>query len=191
MRRIRSIALLALLLLPSPAILADPGRFTTLFCPECWTFLAGHGTTDLRGNCAVCGKYPLELEVQTVTWFWCSRQHRWLQEACAENSRLLCCTREDSPGVVTKPGPGLLRAAYCPLHQSFDGSRMPLLEILICAKDGRPMVSAWASCRTWFWCRTESQWVAAPCPLDPVKQCCSRRQGLLLATPEPGPLADE
>ena len=199
MKKLLSIPVLTLLLLAlSPvegqsasAVPAQPSRFTSLFCPECWTYLFGHGTTDLRGNCATCGKYPLELEVQTVKWFWCARQHRWLQEECKDHARFRCCSLEDSLALVTRPGPELVRAAYCPLHRSFNGIRMPLLQIMTCAEDGRPMVSVWAARRTWFWCGMEGQWATSPCPLDPVKHCCSRKTGLLLATPEPGPLVKQ
>jgi hypothetical protein len=190
MRKLLSLSFAALLLAGAPAANASPSRFTALFCPECWTYLFGHGTTDLRGNCAACGKYPLELEVRTAKWFWCSRQHRWLTEECAEHPRQHCCALEDSLALVARPGPDLVRAAYCPLHRSFNGVRMPLLQIMTCASDGRPMVSVWAARRAWFWCELEGQWGASPCAMDPVKHCCTPRQGLLLATPEPGPLAE-
>ncbi|HLY12520.1 MAG TPA: hypothetical protein VKW04_24670 [Planctomycetota bacterium] len=189
MKKILSLTLLALLLLPASESSSKASRYTALFCPECWTYLSGHGTTDMRGNCAACGKYPLELEVQTMKWFWCSHQSRWLQEECKDSARLPGCTREDSLAVVAKPGPDLVRAAYCPLHRSFNGVRMPLVGIMTCAVDGRPMVSVWAARRTWFWCDMEGQWVGSPCPLNPVKHCCTAHEGLLLATPEPGPIA--
>jgi hypothetical protein len=191
MRKILSLSLLALLLLSGPAPSARTSRFTALFCPECWTYLFGHGTTDLRGNCAACGKYPLEIEVQEMKWFWCSRQHRWLTEECKENAERRCCTMEDALAAVEKPGPGLLRAAYCPLHRSFNGVRMPLLGILTCASDGRPMTPVWAVRHTWFWCAMEGQWIGSRCALDPVKHCCTPHEGLLVATPEPGPIAEQ
>jgi len=188
MRKTLSLTLLGLLLLlPSTAASADPSRsrFTSLFCPECWSYLFGHGTTDLKGNCAACGKYPLELEVQTMSWWWSADRHLCAQEP------LPGALREESLAAVTRPGPRLVRAFYCPEHRSFHGVRLPLLQAMVCAADSKPMVSVWASRRTWFWCQSEGVWAPAACPMNPVQKCCTPRTGLLLATPEPGPIAEE
>jgi hypothetical protein len=187
MRKILYLTFLVLLLLPAPATGADPSRsrFTSLFCPECWTYLSGQGTTDMKGNCATCGKYPLELEVRIVSWFWSPQEHLWLKNPVQG------AHREESLATLTRPGPELLRAFYCPEHRSFDGVRLPLLETTVCAADSKPMVMAWASRRTWFWCDMEGGWTLTRCPEDPIKHCCSARTGLLLATPEPGPIAGE
>jgi len=190
MRKILFLTLLSILvflLLAAPVASAVPsgGQFTSLFCPECWTYLFGHGVTDMKGNCAACGKYPLELEVRTMSWFWSPREHRWLQEP-VKNS-----TREESLAVLARPGRGIFRAFYCPEHRTFNGVRLPLLPIVVCAVDGKPMAEVQATRRTWFWCEMEGLWTATPCPMNPVQKCCTPRTGLLLATPEPGPLAEE
>jgi hypothetical protein len=193
MRRLLSLTFVSLLLLPAFSSSAAPAssRYTALFCPECWTYLYGQGSTDMKGNCAACGKYPLELEVQTMKWFWCADKHRWLQEPCAQHSHRNHCLPAESMALVAKPGPDLGRAAYCPLHQSFTAVRLPLVGVKVCAQCSRPMVSAWATRRTWFWCEHEGYWAASACPENPVLHCCTKRQGLLLATPEPGPLAEQ
>ncbi|HLY75629.1 MAG TPA: hypothetical protein VKU80_16020 [Planctomycetota bacterium] len=139
----------------------------------------------MKGNCAACGKYPLELEVQTISWSWSPKKHVWLQESVQGS------LQSESLAAVTRPGPGLVRAYYCPEHRSFTGVRLPLIQTMVCARDGKPMVAAWASHRTWFWCETNVGWALTRCPEDPAKHCCTPRTGLLLATPEPGPMAEE
>ncbi|HVR85079.1 MAG TPA: hypothetical protein VMU54_12255 [Planctomycetota bacterium] len=187
MRKLLSLTLLALLMLPAPAASADPARsrFSSLFCPECWTYLYGHGATDLKGNCAACGKYPLELEVQTMSWFWSPQKHLWLQDPMKGT------LPAESLAAVTRPGPGLSRAHYCPEHRNFKGVRLPLLQRMVCAEDGKPMVLAWASHRTWFWCEWDGGWSLTRSPEDPIKHCCTPRTGLLLATPQRGPMAGD
>jgi len=187
MRKLLSLTLLALLMLPAPAASADPARsrFSSLFCPECWTYLYGHGATDLKGNCAACGKYPLELEVQTMSWYWSPQNHLWLQDPMKGT------LPAESLAAVTRPGPGLSRAHYCPEHRNFKGVRLPLLQRMVCAEDGKPMVLAWASHRTWFWCEWDGGWSLTRSPEDPIKHCCTPRTGLLLATPQRGPMAGD
>ena len=119
-----------------------------------------------------------------MSWSWSSRQRRWLQGS-VESS-----TREESLAVVTRPGPGLFRAFYCPEHRVFNGVRLALLSTVVCAVDGKEMPEVWATRRTWF-CDMEGLWTATPCPMNPGQKCCTPRTGLLLATPEPGPLAEE
>jgi hypothetical protein len=193
MRKLLLLPLAAALLLPLAATTSplQAPSYTALFCPEEWIFLLGGGATDMKGNCAACGKYPLELEVQQQPWFWCTTQRRWLQEPCKENFLRHCDLAEESVAVVTRPGPGLLRAFYCPEHRSFNGVKLPLVGVTVCAENGKPMAWAWATSRTWFWCELEGVWAAAPCPMNPVKHCCARHEGLLLATPETGPYAQQ
>src|SRR6185295_4675785 len=131
--------------------------------------------------------YPLELEVQTMRWYWCEAKHLWLAEKCAGHQD----PGFESLATVTRSGPTLQRALYCPEHQSFTGFRLPLIQTMVCAVDQKPMTPVWATQRTWFWCESEGQWAASPYPMDPVKHCCTPRTGLLVATPEPGPLAEE
>jgi hypothetical protein len=139
----------------------------------------------MKGNCAACGKYPLELEVQTLSWFWSPGKHLWLQNPAPD------ALPTESLAAVTRPGPGLTRAYYCPEHRSFYGVRLPLLQTMVCAEDGKPMVLAWASHRTWFWCEMAGGWALTRCPEDPIKHCCTPRTGRLLAMPEPGPFAED
>lgn len=181
--------LLAVLLLPGTPGTAESSRsrFTALFCPECWSYLVGHGALDLKGNCENCGKYPLELEVQTMRWYWCEAQLRWLVEPCARHDDM----GFESLATVTRSGPTLERAAYCPEHRSFTGVALPFIKAKACPVDLKPMTAVWATRRTWFWCESEGQWAASPCPMDSMKHCCTPRTGLLVATPEPGPLAEE
>ena len=187
MMKLLRLTFLGLLLLPAPAASADASqsRFTSLFCPECWTYLFGHGATDLRGNCTACGKYPLEMEVQSQSWYWSRNEHRWTREPIPNSPR------EESLAAVTRPGPKIFQASYCPEHRSFNGVRLPLLPTVVCAVDSKPMVSVLATRRTWYWCEFEGLWASAPCPMNPVQKCCTPRTGVLLAVPEPGPLAEE
>jgi hypothetical protein len=190
MRKILYLTLAVLLILPPLAVSnASPSRFTALFCPECWTYLHGHGSVDMKGNCAACGKFPLELEVQTIRSFWCAQKHVWLQSACPRSPAERCCTGTESLAVVAKAGPKLVRAAYCPADRTFKGLRLPFIQVMACAECARPMVPVWAAKRAWYWCELEGYWAATPCPMDPVRHCCARHEGLLLATPEPGPIA--
>jgi len=192
MRKLLFLTLGALLLLSTSATPSAPARspYTTRFCPECWMYLVGPGDLTMKGDCASCGKYPLDLEVRTLQWFWCQTQHLWLKDACKENPLRRCCRPEESIAMQARPGPGLVRAFYCPEHRSFTtGVRLPLIQVLVCARCTKPMVSAWAADRAWYWCAMEGVWAATPCPMDPVKHCCAKREGRLLATPEPGPFA--
>jgi hypothetical protein len=144
----------------------------------------------MKGDCAACGKYPLELEVRNLKWYWCGTQHLWLEESCKESPLRHCCKPGESMAILARPGPELARAFYCPEHRSFSGVKLPLLQVLVCAQDGKPMVSTWAAQRAWFWCSMEGLWAAAPCPMDGAKHCCAKRGGSLLATPELGPYAN-
>src|SRR3954464_8621186 len=47
MRRIIIVAFIALLSLPSALPSAASPRYSALFCPECWTYRSGDGSTDL------------------------------------------------------------------------------------------------------------------------------------------------
>jgi len=191
MKTLLYLTLGAFLALPAMAPEETPAdtRYTALFCPECWTYLHGPGATNMMGNCAACGKYPLELEVRNMKWFWCGTQLRWLEEACPQNPLRHCCARWESMAAVTRPGPELHRTSYCPEHRSFHGVRMPLVQVMVCAQGGKPMTAAWAVHRAWYWCGTEGFWAATPCPMEKVKHCCAKYEGLLLATPETGPIA--
>lgn len=190
MRRILYPALLAFLVLPSSAQSKAP-RYSVLFCPEEWVYLVGDGATDLKGNCSACGKLPIDLEVRNRMWFWCGTLKVWLEKPCAENAARHCDVPEESIALVAGPGPNLLPAWYCPEHRSFNGVRLPLLDLMVCAENGKPMVQAWTARRAWYWCAMEGVWAAVPCPMHPLKGCCEKREGLLLSAPEPGPLAGQ
>ena len=191
MKTLLTLTLGVFMVLPSTATRETPAssRYMALFCPECWTYLYGPGSTNMMGNCAACGKYPLELEVRTMKWFWCGTQNLWLAEACNEAALRHCCTRWESMAAVTRPGPGLHRSFYCPEHRRFAGMRLPLLQLMVCPEGGKPMATAWAARRAWYWCGMEGTWAATPCPEEKVQHCCVKFEGLLLATPESGPLA--
>jgi hypothetical protein len=90
---------------------------------------------------------------------------------------------------VAGTGSNLVSTSYCPLHRTFKGYRLPVLGLMVCVDCARPMEPVQAVRRAWFWCVSEGYWAASPCPMDPVKHCCARREGLLLATPVPGPIA--
>jgi hypothetical protein len=191
MKTLLYITVAALLAMPSTATKETQGhpRYTALFCPEEWVFLVGDGATDMKGNCAACGKYPLELEVRNLPWFWCTTQRLWLEEPCKENPLRHCDTAEESIAAVTRPGPTLLHAFYCPEHRTFNGVKLPLVGVMVCPENGKPMAAVWATQRAWYWCTLEGLWAMVPCPMNPVKHCCAKSEGLLLATPELGPYA--
>ena len=188
MKTLLYITCAALLAMPSTAT-KETSRYTALFCPECWTYLYGPGSTNMMGNCAACGKYPLEMEVRNMKWFWCGSQHHWLEETCKEDPLRHCCTLWESMAAVTRPGPELARTFYCPEHRSFTGMRLPLLQVMVCTQGGKPMLTVCAARRAWYWCKMEGVWASTPCSMDKVKHCCAKYEGLLLATPEPGPIA--
>jgi len=60
---------------------------------------------------------------------------------------------------------------------------------VVCRTCARPAVQVPAVERAWYWCRTEGLWAPAACALNPVKGCCEKRGGTLLAYPEFGPMA--
>src|SRR5436190_23790214 len=81
MMKILKIALLGsvLSLAASKSLPGESTRFNALFCPECWTYLWGGGTLDMKGNCAECGKYPVELEGRSMSWWWCASSRNGTQ----------------------------------------------------------------------------------------------------------------
>ena len=191
MLKILKIALLGSLLLLGAAksLPGESSAFTALFCPECWTYLWGGGTLDMKGNCAECGKYPVELEARRLSWWWCAEEEKWGATACKQNERRHCCTEEESVAAVVGPGPGTFETWYCPEDRSFRVTRLPVLMQVVCLTCARPAVKVPAVERSWYWCRNEGLWAPAACPMNPVKGCCARRSGMLLAYPELGPLA--
>lgn len=187
MKRILRLALLGGLLLAGAAGPEGDGRsgFNVLFCPECWSYLWGAGALDMKGNCAECGRYPVEVEAQKVSWWWCSEQHRWVDAACDRG----CCTREESLATVVPAGPNVFKAWYCPDHREFRVFRLPVAMQMVCRRCARPAVRVSAVNRTWTWCRNEGLWAPAACPMNPADHCCETRTGTLLAIPDPGPIA--
>ena len=164
-------------------------RFTSQYCPECRIYLWAAGATDMKGNCAACGKYPVELEVQRATWYWCSLEKNWLRSPCAEHAARLCCAREESLAAVVPAGPELSREAYCPGDRTFAMGRLPLLGLKVCGICYRPAVNVPAARRTWFWCESEGMWATSACPMNEIRNCCAKQEVLLLAKPEFGPIA--
>ena len=136
MMKILKIALLGsvLSLAASKSLPGESTRFNALFCPECWTYLWGGGTLDMKGNCAECGKYPVELEGRSMSWWWCAEQQKWNATACEQNARKHCCTQEESIAAVVGPGPGSFETWYCPEHRAF---RVAQLQVFDDARDVR------------------------------------------------------
>src|SRR5262245_28301860 len=91
---------------PAPA-----GRFSKMFCPECWSYLGGADSVDTKRNCATCGKYPVELEVAQKSWFWCGHEGMWLEAPCKESPRERA---EESIALLVRSGPKLIPSWYCP-----------------------------------------------------------------------------
>jgi hypothetical protein len=180
----------ALLLLPAASSSARTGGlFEALFCPECWEYLWGGGSLDMKGNCAACGKYPVQLEAQTARWWWCSHELKWLKGPCDENAARHCCAREESLAVEAPLGPKVFAAWYCPAHRSFGTVELPILGIKMCGTCARPAVPVHATKRAWYWCTSEGLWGQEPCAADPTLKCCTKREGLLLVKPPAGPMA--
>jgi hypothetical protein len=168
---------------------AAPARYKTLFCPESWEYLWGPDALDLKGNCGLCGKYPVPLEAQRMSWWWCGRGNQWLRAPCGENPMKHCCAREDASAAVVASGPGVLDRWYCPADRAFAVYRLPILMRVVCRTCARPAVKVHAMERVWYWCGSDSVWALQPCPMSPVKKCCSERKGLLLVDPDFGPIA--
>ena len=191
MVKILKIALLggALLLGAAKSASGEASAFNALFCPECWTYLWGGGSLDMKGNCAECGKYPIELEAGRMSWWWCTEEQKWAATECQENARKHCCTQEESVAAVVAAGPGTFETWYCPLHREFLVMRLPMLMQVVCLSCTRPTVKVPAVERSWYWCRSEGLWAPTACPMDPVKACCAKRSGRLLAYPHSGPIA--
>ncbi|HLY74661.1 MAG TPA: hypothetical protein VKU80_11140 [Planctomycetota bacterium] len=188
-KRLLFILLTGLLLLLAASSSSKPaGSFEALFCPQCWDYLWGAGSVDLKGNCAACGKYPVALEGQTAMWWWCSSQERWLEAPCDQSAVRHCCAGEESIALVS-PGADVFWAWYCPVHRTFDGVTLPVLGIPICGTCARPAVKVQATRRAWYWCESEGVWNPSACPLDPVRKCCAKHQGILLVSPQPRPWA--
>ena len=163
--------------------------FSKMFCPDSWKYLTGPGSIDMKGNCAVCGRYPVELEVALRSWFWCSRQTLWLDSPCAESAREACCSPVENLALLAAPGTEMTSSWYCPFDQAFAAFspwRMPPA----CSLCGRAAVRAAAVNRAWFWCELEGMWGTEPCPMSAVKKCCTKYEGMLLAKPDAGPIAD-
>jgi hypothetical protein len=191
MKKILSLTLLGGLLLLGSATLApaSTGAFTTQFCPQCWEYLFGAGSLDMRGNCGVCGKYPVEIEAQQVSWWWCSLGKKWRRAPSPENWMRSCCTQEESLAMVSAPGPQVVEAWYCPAHRQFYVARIPIVMQTVCRICARPAVRVETRERAWYWCENDGVWGGTPCPLDPVRHCCAKREGTLLVRLEPGPIA--
>src|SRR5690349_19164396 len=103
----------------SSAAPAPTSRFSKMFCPECWTYLSGPGSLDLKGNCSACGKYPVELQVTLKTWVWCSGHETWRTTPCEDAVRERCCRKEESFAVLTPIGKGMIDSWYCPRDGQF------------------------------------------------------------------------
>jgi hypothetical protein len=160
--------------------------FKTLFCPECWTYLWGGGALDPKGNCAECGKYPVELETRRMSWWWCAKENRWT-EGPGDDPKGASAPEESLAVVVPKSE--VVGVWYCPGHQSFQVCRLPLIQQVVCVSCARPAVRAFGSERTWYWCKNDGLWMPTPCSPKPGKGCCEKRSGMLLAQPESGPIA--
>ena len=191
MRRIFALTLAGGLLLFSGArtAAADPARFMAFFCPECWEYLWGPDAKDIQGNCRECGKFPVRLEAQRMSWWWCVGENRWRRIPCHQNPIRRCCTQEESIGASVGLGPGVLVRWYCPADRAFTVYRLPVLMQIVCGTCARPAVEVTAVERTWTWCKTGGGWATEPCPMNPVMKCCSDRKGLLLVDPDFGPNA--
>jgi hypothetical protein len=187
MRKTFALILIGGMLLPTAAA-AAPAPFKTQFCPEEWQYLYGPGALDMKGNCGVCGRYPVELEAQAMTWNWCARKKAWLRAPCAENWMRRCCTAEESLAAVVAVADAH-EGFYCPACRDFDVYRLPILQRMVCKNCARPAVLTDVVDRAWYRCSTEGIWNTAPCARNPVEKCCTKRHGLLLAKPDPGPIA--
>ena len=191
MKKMIAMTLLGGLLLSGPAHPAPAASppFMALFCPDCWDYLWGPGAVDMKGNCGVCGKYPVEIEAQPMSWWWCGREKKWRRAPCSQNWMMRCCTGEESLAAVVAPNPKMFEAWYCPAHRSFFVYRLPILSQRVCRTCGRPAVRVDAMGWVWYCCETDGVWAPRPCPMNPVKKCCAKRDGLLLVKPEAGPMA--
>jgi hypothetical protein len=192
MKRIFALTLMGGLLLfggVSTAV-AAPARFKALFCPQCWEYLWGPDAVDKKGNCGVCGKYPVQLEAQQMSWWWCGGENRWRRAPCNENPMKRCCAQEEASTAVVEPGTGVLDRWYCPADRAFNVYRLPILMRVVCRTCARPSVEVNAMERAWYWCETDGVWAPKPCPMSPAKNCCSERKGLLVVYPNFGPIAN-
>ena len=189
MRRILTTTLAGILLLLGTAAQAPAAKASALFCPECWVFLETPGALDMKGNCAGCGKYPTELNAQKMEWFWCARGKAWHRSPCEEHWMKRCCAREEALAEIVAPGTPVFEAWYCPVHQSFVTLQIPILAQWRCRVCARPAVRVLARERAWFWCETEGIWNPAPCPMNALRNCCSKKEGFLPVQPETGPIA--
>jgi hypothetical protein len=188
MRKILNITVVGILLFlgASGPARAQRSAFATLFCPECWAYRWGGGALDLKGNCAECGKYPVELEARRVSWWWCAKEHFWRETPGKDGKG--CSVREDSLAIVV-PRSEVIDVWYCPGHQAFRVWRLPVTRQMVCVPCARPAVRTFGSERAWYWCQSDGLWAPAPCPLNPAKGCCTKRSGMLLAQPDSGPIA--
>jgi hypothetical protein len=143
----------------------------------------------MKGNCAACGKYPVELRVGVAEWWWCAREGQWRETPCADSAARSCCAREESPALAEFFGPEGFAAWYCPRDRTFRTFGLAILGTRVCANCGRPAVKVHAAKRTWFWCDSEGIWALEACSMNPVRRCCVKREGLLLAMPRSGPFA--
>jgi len=166
-----------------------PATFKALFCPECWDYVEGPGSMDMRGNCGVCGKYPVEMEANRVSWLWCEGGKKWRRTPCPESWMKRCCVQEESLAAVAAPGRGTFEAWYCPSHRQFYVFRLPILMQTVCRTCARPAVKVDAMEKAWFWCATDGLWYTEACSMNPVQKCCAKRDGTLLVRLDPGPIA--
>jgi hypothetical protein len=187
MRKMLTVGALGMLLLLGavPPATDEPAPFRTLFCPECWTYVWGGGSLDLKGNCARCGRYPLELEVRRLSWWWCSNEHHWRKVPGKNGTG---CVEEESLAVVV-PRSEAVGVGYCPGHRTFRVCRLPVTGQEVCIACFRPAVRTFGSERAWHWCRINRLWASEPCSLNEAEGCCEKRSGMLLAHPDSGPIA--
>jgi hypothetical protein len=175
-----------ILTLNSAANPAHAGHFSKLFCPECWTYLGGANSVDTKGNCAVCGKYPVELEVLQRSWYWCAHEGKWLEAPCKESPRERA---EGSFVLLVGSGPRLVSSWYCPRDRKFGAVPLKGLAVRACVSCGGATVQVPAVQKAWYWCALEGVWAPEPCPMNLVKKCCTKFEGVLLAAHDPGPIA--
>jgi len=192
MRRVFALSFVGGLLLcfcGAGAPAAAPARLKIPFCPDCWQYLWVPEGLDAKGNCVACGKYPVELEADLVSWFWCARGNKWLRAPCNKNPLKRCCTQKETSAALVTSGPEVIDRWYCPADRTFAVCSVPILMRFICKNCARPAVEVTAIERTWYWCETDGVWAPEACRMSPVKKCCSEHQGLLLVSPDFGPIS--
>lgn len=129
---------------------------TEPYCPNCRRFCGEEA-------CAQCGRSPVQMQVLSRSFFYCTRHEAWHEGMpCSDQRSLDCCTQRRAYA-VRAPKKRLQKGLYCPGCAAFSGAEWPTDAHGVCHGCGRQTVEVYGLDRMWMWCGGHRMWHDAPC----------------------------